>query len=192
MISSLVLPAQPTARRTQTLNQDAAVHDTPGVGDQPPEALKVRHCRLVLHPPRLAEHRCALIGGGLEEHLLHRKLTRLPSLLHEDQVFPQRSGTFLGHRGRRVDVVLYEGCGSICSPKHPLSSHDQALLIATTLLASLTTSWDSKTREGLDRATKSSTEGNDGRPEEADTADSLGEECSTKQLETHHAHTIQT
>ena len=72
-----------------------------------------------------------------------------------------------------------------CSPKHPLSSHDQVHV------ASLTTSWDSRTSEGLDRATKSSTEGN-GRPEEADTAHSYGEEGSMRQLETLHPHSPNT
>ena len=64
----------------------------------------------------------------------------------------------------------------------PLSSHDQALL---------TTSQDSRTREGLDRAKKSSTKGNDGRPEEM-AHRSLDEEGSTRQLETHHHHSPNT
>ena len=58
-------------------------------------------------------------------------------------------------------------------------------------LASMTTSVDSRTREGLDRATKSSTKGNDGRPEEVDT-DSFDEEGSMRQLETHHHHSPNT
>ena len=56
---------------------------------------------------------------------------------------------------------------------------------AIAYLASMTTSQDSRTREGLDRATKSSTEGHDGRPEEFDT-DSFDEEGSMRKLETHH------
>ena len=54
--------------------------------------------------------------------------------------------------------------------------------------AHLATSWGSRTRDGRNRATKSSTMVNGGRPEEADTAHSLGEEGSMKQLETHQPH----
>ena len=43
-------------------------------------------------------------------------------------------------------------------------------------LARLTISWDSRTRDGPDSATKSSNKSNDGRSEDADAADSLAEE----------------
>ena len=57
-------------RKVSTKN--AALHDARGVSEQPPVALTVRRCRLVLHPLRLTEHRCAL--------MLHHKLTRPPCL----------------------------------------------------------------------------------------------------------------
>ena len=60
--------------------------------------------------------------------------------------------------------------------------------IAIAFLASMTTSWDSRTGEGLDGATKSSTEANDGRPEKVDTADSLDEKGSMRQLQSNHHH----
>ena len=76
-----------------------------------------------------------------------------------------------------------------CSPKHPLSSLDQVLLHCHCTLGQLDHLIRLKDQRSLDRATKSSTEGNDGRPQEVDTADSFDEEGSMGQLETHH-HTI--
>ena len=71
------------------------------------------------------------------------------------------------------------GC---CSPKHILSSHDQILLHCHCIPGQLDHLISPRTREGLDRATKSSTEGNDGGLEEVAT-DSFDEEGSMRQLE---------
>ena len=78
-----------------------------------------------------------------------------------------------------------------CSRKHTLSSQDQVLLHCHCIPGQHDHLTSLKDQRRLDRATKSSTAGNDGRPEEVDT-DSFDEESSIGQLETHHHHSPNT
>ena len=147
----------------------------------------MRRCCLVHHPHRITEHHCALSGGGLYKHPLHHELTRLPCLLHEDQVAHDPPIHVLGHHGRRAVAVPHEGCRALCSPKHPPSSHDQVLLHCHSKPGQLDHLMELKDQRWPRQSNKIIDYGQCWSSfQDADTAHSFGEEGSMWQLETHH------